>query len=124
MTVFLRVTNVDYHGNVFAANLQIGSNTGVDGNPANWFELVGENGADDSGSWDWGRDHYNFVCINLHSTKFSTIVGKVRADAWDKVNIPPHQPHFTPYSRGIFFYIFAGIGAKLSCDWRVVKILN
>jgi hypothetical protein len=124
MTVFLRLTSVDFHGNAFSANLQIGTNKGVDGSPVNWFEILGDNGADDSGTWDWGRDEYNFVCIRLHSKKFSTIIGKVRAYAWGKGNVPPHEPHFSPSSTGDFIYIFAGIGATLHCHWRVIKILN
>lgn len=124
VTVYLKILHVDFAGNAYSANLQLGTNKDVDGNPVTWFELVGENHVDDSGSWTWARDQHNFVCINLNSKKFSALTGRVRANEWGKGNIPPHLPHFNPGSHGDFLYIFAGTSSSLFCTWRVVKILS
>ena len=124
MTAYLRLRNMDMWGKVVSANLQIGVNQGMDGNPLGWFEIKGDNAGADGGTWEWGRNRYNFVCIKLTSNKFKTIIGELTSRDWGKGIVPPQQPFFRQSSEGYFQYIFPGYGRGISCDWWITKLLG
>lgn len=124
MSVYLRLKSMDLWGTVSYSNLEVGINEGADGNKIGWFEIKGDNGVSDGGTWDWGRDEDNFVCIKMTSNKFKAIILHLRANDWGKGVVPPHQPYFKQNSAGGFQFFFPGYGKSIYGDWWFVKGLG
>ena len=125
MAVYLRINNVDYWGNVVnGADLQLGINQGTNGESIGWFELRGDNGGNDGGTWEWERNSEGFVIMKMRSNRFAVDVAELHALEWNRGIIPPPKPSIKWISRGWFIYTFPGFGARIHCHWRVVNIVG
>lgn len=125
MAVYLRIKDVDFWGNeINSANLQIGVNQGINGESIGWFELVGDNGGSDGGTWEWERDSRGWVIMKMKSNRFGVYVAELHANEWRTGSIPPPKPAIKWFSTGSFRYTFPGIGAQINSYWRVVNIVG
>ena len=124
MAAYLKLKGVDFWGYTNSADLQIGVNQATDGTSIGWFELRGDNGGSDGGTWEWERNSDGAVIMKMKSNRFGVYVAELHAFEWNRGIIPPPKPSIKLISRGWFVYTFPGFGARIHCDWYVVKMVG
>lgn len=115
MFVHLNVRYMYLDGKTSSGTLEIAKKTFPGGQITQTFEWRGE-GSSDGGTWEWGKDSHGFVAMMLTSNITKTLVGRLKANAWNKDPLPPFEPWFRTGSAGYFTY-FSPTGKEFICDW-------